>query len=51
MNSSVAGWLLCLTALVLWGSIGTLAKASGVRWSAFFKAYSVGVGASGCDPL
>ena len=46
MNSSVAGWLLCLTALVLWGSIGTLAKASGVRWSAFFKAYSVGVGAS-----
>lgn len=46
MNSSVAGWLLCLTALVLWGSIGTLAKASGVQWSAFFKAYSVGVGAS-----
>ena len=46
MNSSVAGWLLCLTALCLWGSIGTLAKASAVQWSLFFKAYSVGVGAS-----
>ena len=46
MNSSVAGWLLCLTALCLWGSIGTLAKASAVQWSLFFKAYSVGVGAT-----
>ena len=46
MNSSVAGWLLCLTALCLWGSIGTLAKASAVQWSLFFTAYSVGVGAS-----
>ena len=46
MNSSVAGWLLCLTALCLWGSIGTLAKASAVQWSLFFKAYSTGVGAS-----
>ena len=51
MNSSVAGWLLCLTALCLWGSIGSLAKASAVQWSLFFKAYpSASARAQWCSP-
>ena len=41
------GWLLTFMTLLLWGSIGTLAKASRVKWGVFYQWYAIGILATG----
>lgn len=42
-RSTFDGWLLTIVTLLLWGSIGTLAKASKVKWATFYSYYACGI--------
>lgn len=46
-RDALDGWVLTVMTLLLWGSIGTLAKASRVKWATFYTWYAVGIVAAG----
>lgn len=46
-RETLDGWALTIMALMLWGSIGTLAKASRVKWASFYRWYAAGIVAAG----